>query len=100
MDHPAITSQRTKLVNATTGPRKITWSLTCDGGPYMHVNVLGQPVDVINVYDYATGEVTVKNPTRSELGWRLTEWLSDNRESLHHYVEQAEFQNANARAHR
>ena len=65
-----------------------TWTATYSGGPYIPLYTDGVNFDAINVFDYATGEVSIP-VTAAAVGAALDEWIAENEGDLDKHREYA-----------
>lgn len=63
------------------------WTITWEGGAYAElVNPSGEPVEVLNFWDYDVNAPQNDAPKDTkELRSRLCEWLNESADWLHHY---------------
>ena len=94
----SLSAYRTVTAKTPKGRRTLAWEAEYSGGEYIEIAVLRQPVAVINVFDYEKGTAQNPNPTQKWVGEQLQKWVEENRQELHYYIEQAEFQKANDEA--
>lgn len=67
------------------------WKFKRVSAAYIDVSPPGSSmaVDCINVYDYAAGKPTLELDDRKGQKRLAADWLRDNRDDLHHYMEMA-----------